>query len=160
MSLYAHFHPAIVHFPIALLLVGSVVALACLYQLVPAHWRMVAWFMLACGWVGGLAAILSGLVAQSRLLPDAPYALVINWHIGTGLAQLVLYGFLLYRGWIFHTARARHARTALGRSAQDLFDDRAARTWITFILCIGMLLIAATGWNGGILVYQWGVNVK
>jgi uncharacterized membrane protein len=26
-------------------------------------------------------------------------------------------------------------------------------------LVAGVLLIAATGWNGGVLVYEWGVNV-
>jgi uncharacterized membrane protein len=44
--------------------------------------------------------------------------------------------------------------------AEDLLDDPAARPWITVLLLSGMMLIAATGWNGGILVYQWGVNVQ
>lgn len=160
MILFEHLHPALVHFPIALLLVGSVVALAYQYRLTPRTLRPAAWLMLACGWVGGIAAILTGLVAQSGLPPDAPYSMVLNWHIGTGLAQLVLYGFLLYRGWLYQTARARQARARQSRMAEDLLDDPAARPWITVLLLSGMMLIAATGWNGGILVYQWGVNVQ
>jgi len=159
MDVLNHLHPAIVHFPIALLLVGSVVALAHLYHWTAGELRPVAWFMLAVGWFGGIAAVLSGLVAQSGLPPDAPYRDVINWHIGTGLGQLVLFWFLLYRGWIYRTTRARTARAVRGRHNVDLLDDPSARMWVTVVLLAGILLIVATGWNGGILVYQWGVNV-
>jgi uncharacterized membrane protein len=30
---------------------------------------------------------------------------------------------------------------------------------LTAVLFAGIALIVATGWNGGILVYEWGVNV-
>ena len=41
----------------------------------------------------------------------------------------------------------------------DLLDNPSSRIWLTVALVAGMILVAATGWNGGILVYEWGVNV-
>jgi uncharacterized membrane protein len=121
---------------------------------------MFAWLLLGLGWFGALVAILTGLVAQSGLPPDAPYRDVLNWHIGSGVVQLILYGLLLYMGWIYRSARARKRRAAAGRTGDDLLDDPSARWWVTLLLVAGALSVLATGWNGGILVYEWGVGVN
>lgn len=168
MNLLTHLHPAIVHFPIALLLLGSVTALVYLYR--PALFarhidlRRVTWFLLGLGWIAVVPAVLSGLLAQSPLPPDAPYRLVLNWHTATGLGLLVLYGLLLYRAWIFQGAKARKRRAANNKNGGapevvDLLNNPPARLWLTIALLAGILLIFSTGWNGGILVYTWGVNV-
>jgi uncharacterized membrane protein len=166
MNLLTHLHPAVVHFPIALLLLGSAVALAHLYRIggqnVPLDLRRTAWFLLGVGWLATIPAVLSGLLAQSPLPPDAPYRTVLNWHTATGLGVLVIYGLLLYQGWIFRGTKARKARAARGsqnREVVDLFDNPSSRIWLTVVLLAGMAVIFATGWNGGILVYEWGVNV-
>jgi uncharacterized membrane protein len=191
MDLLTHLHPAVVHFPIALLLLGSIVALLHLLGRGGLHrWldlRRTAWFLLGIGWLATIPAVLSGLLAQSSLPPDAPYRGVLNWHTATGLGLLVLYGLLIYRAWIFQGAKARKARAAAAdkRRSQaagqadrqagslevvrsggaqgevaDLLDNPAARVWLTIVLCAGIALIFATGWNGGALVYTWGVNVR
>lgn len=168
MNLLTHLHPAIVHFPIALLLLGSVTGLIYLYR--PAaldqhiDQRRTTWFLLGVGWVAVVPAVLSGLLAQSPLPPDAPYRVVLNWHTATGLGLLVLYGLLLYQAWIFQNAKARKRRAAKKKdgSAQevvDLLDNPSSRFWLTLVLAAGMLLLLSTGWNGGLLVYEWGVNV-
>jgi uncharacterized membrane protein len=183
MDLLTHLHPAVVHFPIALLILGSAVALAHLYRLAGAQPRIdlrrTAWFLIGLGWLAMIPAVLSGLLAQSPLPPDAPYRTVLNWHTATGLAVLVLYGLILYRAWIFQGAKARAGRrkaaqgkpaptapvaaaasvSAPGEGVVDLLDNPPARTWLTLALVAGVLLIVATGWNGGVLVYEWGVNV-
>ena len=159
MLLLEHLHPATVHFPLALLLVGSLLALVQLYRRPRVDLRWTIWFLLIVGWLGVIAAVLTGLLAQSNLPPDAPYRDVLNWHIGAGLAQLVVYGILLYRGWIYRTVKARKARAAKGQLYEDLLDDPSARNWIAVLLVVGMVLLVVTGWNGGILVYTWGVNV-
>jgi uncharacterized membrane protein len=168
MNLLTHLHPAIVHFPIALLLLGSTVALAHLYHPAGLHQRIdlrrTAWFLLGLGWVAIIPAVLSGLLAQSPLPPDAPYRLILNWHTATGLGLLVLYGLLLYQAWIFQGAKARKRRAAQKKDANvqgvvDLLDNPSSRHWVTLALLVGIVLLVATGWNGGILVYQWGVNV-
>jgi uncharacterized membrane protein len=167
MNLLTHLHPAIVHFPISLLLLGSAVALAHLYRLAGSNslidLRRITWFLLGLGWLAIIPAILSGLLAQSPLPPDAPYRMILNWHTATGLGLLVLYGLLLYRAWIFQGAKARKARAITGRTetkeAVDLLDNPSSRVWLTLVLCTGIVLVAVTGWNGGSLVYEWGVNV-
>jgi uncharacterized membrane protein len=171
MNVLTHLHPAVVHFPIALLLVGSAVALFHLLwrgaadprRGLPLDLRRTAWFLLGLGWIATVPAVLSGLLAQSPLPPDAPYRGVLNWHTATGLGVLVLYGLLLYRAWLFSGAKARKARAAHAkaqdREVADLLDNPSSRLWVTVVLLAGIGLIAATGWNGGILVYEWGVNV-
>ncbi len=168
MNLLTHLHPAIVHFPIALLLLGSITGLFYLYR--PAalarhiDLRRTTWFLLAVGWVAVVPAVLSGLLAQSLLPPDAPYRMVLNWHTATGLGLLVLYGLLLYRAWIFQSAKARKRRAVTkkdggAQEVVDLLDNPSSRLWLTLAFAAGMLLIFSTGWNGGLLVYEWGVNV-
>ena len=95
-----NFHPATVHFPIAFLLLGSAAGLLYLYWQPLGHIRTLTWWPLRLGWIGTGVAILTGILAQSGLPPQAPYRDVLNWHISTGLAVWVLYGFLLYRHWI------------------------------------------------------------
>jgi uncharacterized membrane protein len=174
MNLLTHLHPAIVHFPIALLLLGSAIALAHLYHLggqgSRIDLRRTAWLLIGLGWLATIPAILSGLLAQASLPPDAPYRNVLNWHTATGIALLVFYGLLLYKAWIFQGAKARKARAArqrgvgrrdVGQEAEvaDLLDNPSSQMWLTVALFGGIALIVATGWNGGILVYEWGVNV-
>jgi uncharacterized membrane protein len=109
------------------------------------------------GWVGGVVAVATGLLAQSGLPPDAPYRAVLNWHIGTGLALLVTYGYLIYQRWLFDMPKARKAR--LQQPPADLLDDPSRRIGFTLIAVLGILLVVATGWHGGRLVYEWGVNI-
>ena len=105
MNLLTHLHPAIVHFPIALLLLGSVTALVHLYR--PAlfvRWldlRRTTWFLLGVGWIAVVPAVLSGLLAQSPLPPDASYRLTLNWHTATGLGLLVQASMLFVALLIF-----------------------------------------------------------
>ena len=168
MSLLNHLHPSIVHFPIALLLLGSVVALGHLYGLARfapyTDLRRTAWFLLALGWLATLPAILSGLLAQSSLPPDASYRQTLNWHTGTAIALALLYGLVLYRAWLFQGTKARKARAARPDANQDtatdLLDHHSSRVWLILALLGGMALIIATGFNGGQLVYEWAVNVN
>ena len=131
---------------------GSAAGLLYLYGLRRAGLVPFTWWLLLLGWIGARAAILTGLLAQSGLPPHAPYRDTLNWHIGTGIAVAVVYAVLLYVWWL---RRPREGRP----SAQQLLDDAGARLWVTILLVIGMLLVVASGWNGGRLVFEFGVNV-
>lgn len=111
------------------------------------------------GWLGTLVAILTGLLAQSPLPPDAPYHFILNWHISTGLALWVLYGLLLYWQWLFLKKPAHRRILMTAAAPTDLLELPGARLRLTLLLLVGIGLILASGWNGGKLVYTWGVNV-
>lgn len=160
MDLLTHLHPATVHFPIALLLLGSLLTCVHLLRRPLFDLKPTIWLLIALGWVSGAVAVLTGLLAQANLPPNAPYRAVLNFHIGAGLAVLLVYGFLLYRGWLYRSARAQKARRARGVVTTDLLDDPAARIWIAGVVLFGALLLVATGWYGGQLVYVFGVNVQ
>lgn len=156
-------HPATVHFPIAFLLLASGAGLLYLYWRSLELLRTLTWWPMLLGWVGALVAMLTGLVAQSGLPPDAPYRAVLNWHITTGLALWVLYGLLLYWQWLLVKKPARRPKTTAAKTAlsspPDLLQQPEAKLRLTLLLLLGIVLVLASGWNGGKLVYTWGVNV-
>ena len=59
--LLQHLHPAAVHFPIALFLLGSGLALVQIYRPRAFDLILTAWLLLGLGWAGGLVAVLTGL---------------------------------------------------------------------------------------------------
>lgn len=146
-------HPATVHFPIALLLVGSLAGLLYLWWQPRPEFRVLTWWLLPLGWIGAGVAALTGLLAQGSLPPQAPYTVVLNGHITSGLALLVVYAALFYRLWLFRNRRR-------STDPADLLDVPAARPWLTLLLLLGIALVVIGGWLGGQLVYTWGVNVK
>ena len=145
-------HPATVHFPIALLLVGSLAGLLYLWWQQRPELRILTWWLLVLGWAGAGAATLTGLLAQGGLPPQAPYTAVLNGHITSGLALLVVYAAIFYRLWLFRNRRRP-------TDPADLLDVPSARLWLTGLLLLGMALVAIGGWLGGELVYTWGVHV-
>ncbi len=115
------------------------------------------------GWIGNGVAILTGLLAQSGLPPQAPYRAILNWHVTTGFALWALCGFLLYRWWLQGKARPRSRHRVNTMDEQppivELLCDPNARLWLTLLFVLVIVLVFASGWNGGKLVYEWGVNV-
>lgn len=160
-------HPASVHFPIAFLILSSLCGLLYLYWKPLPTFVSFTWTLMFLGWIGTIFACFTGLLAQSGLPPDAPYAAVLNWHITTGLAQIVVYGALLYQRWRYPVMTqkrrkrigAKKSEEKIGLAMQDLLDEAAGKWWITLLLLLGIVLVVASGWNGGRLVFEWGVNV-
>jgi uncharacterized membrane protein len=113
---------------------------------------VLTWWLLALGWVGAGAAALTGLLAQGGLPPQAPYTSILNGHITSGLALLVVYAAIFYRVWLFRNRRR-------AGDPDDLLDVPSTRGWLTLLLLMGMAIVAIGGWLGGELVYRWGVNV-
>ena len=106
-----------------------------------------------------LAAIVSGIVAQGALPPEAPYRPLLNWHTGSGLALAVLYGDLLYGGWL-DWKRRKSAEREGWVSATDLLIGRGRKWRLTVQLTLGIGLVIFSGWLGGQLVYEFGVGVR
>jgi uncharacterized membrane protein len=144
------FHPRLVHFPIALSLAG--IAFVFLGFLLPGRftqdpnkrdrWIGYGQLSLLLGWLGVLAAVASGLMDQSRA-PDIPQVTrVINQHITTGIALLVVLGFALY--WPLRDKR--------------FWSER--RPAYLVLLFVVLILVLLESWLGGKLVYQLGVGVR
>ena len=106
-----------------------------------------------------LAAIVSGIVSQGALPPDAPYRPVINWHTGSGLALAILYGDLIYRGWLEWTRRKREEPEGYTWEA-DFPTGRGGKWRLTVQLLLGIGLVAFSGWLGGQLVYEFGAGIR
>ena len=157
-------HPATVHFPIALLLLGAIAGLLHLYWRPHMTLRILTWWPLLLGWLSNGVAIFTGLLAQSPLPPQAPYRALLNWHVTTGLALWLLNALVLYHWWLHGKQRpGRHnhsSASAIAKQTEDLLLDPVARARLTVCFIGGILLVVASGWNGGKLVYEWGVNVS
>lgn len=152
-------HAAVVHFPIALLICGSLALLGTLHRWPRIELRIIGWGLLLPGWVTLLAAIVSGIVSQGSLPPEAPYRPFLNWHTGSGLALAVLYGDMIYRGWLEWTRRGG-ADWEGGPWATDLLAGRGGKWRLTIQLLVGIGLVVFSGWLGGQLVYEFGVGVR
>ncbi|HEY0945605.1 MAG TPA: DUF2231 domain-containing protein [Opitutaceae bacterium] len=132
----ARLHPLVIHFPIALLIVG-----ACLEAW--GWWRPTAStggtvrLLVSTGTAAVIAAALSGwlLAEQTRRPPELRSAL--EWHRWLGVAAVAAAGLACVAVW-------QHAPSAGWRRARSLVIVGAA------------LLVAATGHFGGLLV--WGLD--
>lgn len=130
-------HPAIVHFPIALLLSATIADLAWVAGITSdTH---IAAILMAAGLAGGLVAMGAGFVDYIRLdeavIPHATRHMMV-----VGLAWLG-YGIALYlrRDSLFANAPIAMATVATS--------------------VISALLLAFGGWLGGRLVYTFGAGV-
>jgi len=93
-------HPALVHFPIALLLSGVLLGLCAWWRGHPALDR-VATGLLIAGVLLGLVAGLAGLLAMFTM-PEAhteqAHDLML-WHLGLQLAAVLLFALVAWLGW-------------------------------------------------------------
>ncbi len=136
-------HPRLVHFPIALLLVGSLAIIV--YQWRPYPWLR-GWGLLAllAGWVLTLPGIITGLIDKSGLAPASATNQLANLHTTAIFAMWAIYGLALY--WAYLWRRAM---------------DQTGRRWkLTALLVLASLLLIVAGDLGGRLVYELGVGVR
>lgn len=134
-------HPRFVHFPIALSLVGVLFVVLGLLR------RREAWIgygriTLLLGWLGVLAAVVTGLIDQAAASQAAAVAAVIDQHVTAGIALLIAVGLALY--WPLRN--------------RNLWSSPARWGYLALLVVI-VLLVLLEGWLGGKLVYEFGVGV-
>ena len=149
-------HPATVHFPIGFLILASSAGVLCLYWKPTPTLVTLTWWPMLIGWISCVVAVLSGLLAQSNLPPDAPYWQLLNSHVTTGLAILIAYSVPLYLRW---TGKDRRGNDAPHGDPLLSGPRLSTMLWLTVCLVGGAVLVLVTGWSGGELVYEWAVNV-
>jgi uncharacterized membrane protein len=136
------FHPIVVHFPIALYLLGVLFTLGYLWRRAPDYERFAYWsFVLA--WISVAVAALAGLVDQGSLAPNDPRRASINKHITAGVALLVINGLVVYYRF---------------RWADVLSSSR--RWQYLGLMMAGVVALVVTGWLGGELVYSLKVGIQ
>jgi uncharacterized membrane protein len=152
MQFLSPFHPRLVHFPIALSLVGVFFILAGWFlstrprsgPIDAARWQSYGRLSLVLGWLGVLAAVISGLIDQSRAPDTVEVRQIINQHIGAGLGLLVVLGLAIY--WPIKNKK--------------LMSNPGER-WLYFaLLVLAAVLVLVESWLGGRLVYHLGVGVQ
>ncbi len=135
-------HPAIVHFPIALLLVNLLLTWLYLRR-ADSFYDRAAYGALVLGWWGSVAAIASGTLSAAFEWPvDGSRLTWLNIHAVLGFAILFVYGrALLWR-----------------RREPGVLDSPDRRRYLA-LLVGGALLVAADGWVGGHMVYRLGFGL-
>jgi len=133
-------HPALVHFPIALLLSGVVLGLYAWWRGRPGLAR-VATGLLIAGVMGGLVTGLAGVLAMFTLPAITPESGdLMLWHLGLQLAAVVLFAVVAWLGW-----RAWQTGPAVGVRLLG---------WVA-----AALLVVGSG-IGGYIVYHGGAGVE
>ena len=131
-------HPLVVHFPIALLLVGAGLDGAALALRRPSLHRIALWD-LALGTLMAGAAVLSGLQAEDVAKHSFEIWQVITWHKRLGISTFIL--GLMVVSW-------RLAK-------RDRLSPRARMvTTALTVMLVGTLSVGA--YLGGRLVYEFG----
>lgn len=131
-------HPALVHFPIALLLSATIADLAWVAGVTQnTH---IGAILMAGGLVGGLLAMAAGVVDLLRL--DQRLIGHATVHMGVVGLAWVGYGIALY----------------LRKDALSGWPPLTTATIAVSI--VSAIILAAGGWLGGRLVYTFGANVE
>ena len=136
-------HPAVVHFPIALLLLNLLLTLR--YLRTPDSFtERAAYGALVLGWWAALAAITTGTIAVALDWPLRPEVLAwVNAHAALGLALLIVYGRALL----------------LRRRNPAILHEPERRRYLVMLI-LGAGIVAIDGWVGGHLVYQLRLGVR
>lgn len=129
-------HPMLIVFPIGLWVFAFVCDLIYHWGNHVAIWKDVAFYAMAGGVIGALAAAIPGFVDYVSI-NDRHVRGVATWHMGLNLVIVVLYVVNL---WM----RSRTVQDATGP------------VWLSFV---SIILLTASGWLGGEMVYVLGTAV-
>ncbi len=144
MSELTYLHPMLVHFPIALLIIGFLSDLTGLL-LKRQFLNSVGFYLLVLGTLSLVAAYISGNAAGDGLAEEGPLKRALDAH--EGAAELTL--------WIMVCA-------AIFRLGMQLAKKTAAKwRWIAVgLFFVGVLSVARTGYYGGRLVFNHAAGVQ
>jgi uncharacterized membrane protein len=147
MSILPGWHPMVVHFPLALVVTGTILLLAAKLVRQERYASVLATvgtWNLCLGAVGALVAIATGLAAVLHLNADVGVAahqaisLHLRWAISTTLVLVLL---------------------AVWRGAGSAQESRPSWIFLVVLLAATGALIV-TGYRGGENVYRYGVGVQ
>ncbi|NII26343.1 DUF2231 domain-containing protein [Pseudoflavitalea sp. X16] len=135
-------HPAVVHFPIALITIAALFGAMSLFTK-KELFKQIAFWNLLLGVIGGIAAVLTGLIEEQNLTHNDEIHQVLVKHKFTGFGILILSFALLTWIWV------RKNRIGKGEYI----------TWVLFLV-IGTAAVFYQGFLGGKMVFEQGAGVK
>lgn len=147
-------HPIIVHFPIALLFLYSVIRILPLYRWLPAvAWKQTERILLICGVLGAFAASATGEVAEHLVQPDHKLVEMHAFFAGasTWIYGLLLLGELLTVSIPFLSSKITFPRIIeYARIIEKFLTQNSLSKFLAFL---GLIAITLTGMLGGVMVY-------
>jgi uncharacterized membrane protein len=132
-------HAMLIVFPVGLFLTAFVFDVLGMITATPI-WKTVAFYTIAAGIIGGLAAAVFGFIDYLGLTDRV--ARMATWHMVLNLTVVSLFAV----SWVLRTARGEAWIGAESRVPQML-------------AIAGALLLLVSGWLGGHLVYVHGIGV-
>ena len=136
------FHPFVVHFAVALLVVSV------LFDIIAVttnrhHLEIVGWWNLFLGFFASLFAVITGLYAKNSASFGSGIEPLLTYHQYLGIATAAIFtGLFVWRSGMDRKIRARWRNLYLTASV------------------IGVLVLLTAGLIGGQLVHEHGANVK
>jgi len=146
-------HPIFVHFPIAMLVVYSIIKILPLQKWFPnVAWRDIERALLLIGVLGAFAALATGDTAEHLTHPNRQ---LVNLHSTFAGISTGLYGALLL-GEIAAIANARYLRSSNMLRSFSVQIERLLchRVFSAVIAFVALLSITLTGLLGGAIVYK------
>ncbi|MEN9605042.1 MAG: hypothetical protein RJB39_727 [Candidatus Parcubacteria bacterium] len=140
-------HPIIVHFPIALLCIYSLLKIIPLYTWFPqTSWKQIERIFLVLGVLGACAALYTGEAAEHLLRPNHD---LVEMHSMFAAISVWIYGALLL-GEIIVWIGSKRALPKIVGGLGKVLTHRALSTVLA--LC-ALVAISVTGLLGGVMVY-------
>jgi len=136
------FHPFVVHFAIALLLVSVLFDVLSVTMERP-HLQTVGWWNLFLGFLASLFAVITGLYAKNSAIFTEGVFPLLTYHQYLGIATAIVFTVLFV--W---------------RSSNQRALPERRRSWYLGGAVLGAILLIATGFIGGLLVFEHGANVE
>jgi uncharacterized membrane protein len=147
-------HPLLVHFPIALLFLYSIIKILPLAKWFPnVAWKQVERVLLATGFLGACAALLSGEAAEHLARPNRN---LVDMHSVFATLSTWLYGALLV-GELLSMLNpiflAKNVFSQLTKITLWLEKILCHKLFSKFIALVALVAISVTGMLGGVMVY-------
>ena len=135
-------HPAIVHFPVALLSIAALFAVISLFKKND-FFKIAAFWNLLFGVIGAVAAVLTGLIEEQNLIHNEEVHQILVKHKFNGLAIMILSQILLTWYWV----------------RKNKFKRNEYILWVSSLV-IGTVMIIYQGYLGSQMVFEEGAGVK
>jgi len=133
----SHFHPMLVHFPIALVTIGFLADLVSLFIKKELCFPKISFYLLIIGTLASIATVLSGVLFTSEMSGAA----------GEAKETHVIMAFITLALLII---------TSVFRILLQFKPDKATIKWLAFVLyALAAICVSITGFFGGNLVYGY-----